>query len=210
MTRGEQEGAEFNVEHTERKRLDRARGSLALYDLIGKIAEGTTLTRRIVTAILTGVKPSKLWLFSENPEEFITKVCGIINGGKASVIVDHITCVTSAEEPYTQDIFNMSRVSDEYARAYRPKRAIQDYVFTDGTAAESVERRFARDLDTADEVIVYAKLPRGPKGFYIPTPVGNSPDWAITFKKGAVKHLLYRRNEREHAINNIWSGDPHR
>ncbi|MDR0735691.1 MAG: hypothetical protein LBF51_02460, partial [Zoogloeaceae bacterium] len=48
------------------------------------------------------------------------------------------------------------------------------------------------DLDVADEVIVYAKLPRGPRGFHIPTPVGNySPDWAISFRKGAVKHIFF-------------------
>ena len=43
-----------------------------------------------------------------------------------------------------------------------------------------------------DEVVVYAKLPSGPRGFYIPTPVGKySPDWAISFKKGAVKHIFF-------------------
>lgn len=77
-------------------------------------------------------------------------------------------------------------------KAFKAKHAIQDYVFTDGTANHSVERRFVEDLDAADEVIVYAKLPRGPRGFYIPTPVGNySPDWAISFKKGAVKHIFF-------------------
>jgi len=41
----------------------------------------------------------------------------------------------------------------------------------------------------ADEVCVYAKLP---KGFAIPTPVGNySPDWAIAFRKGTVKHIFF-------------------
>ena len=86
----------------------------------------------------------------------------------------------------------MSRASDEYAKALKAKHAIQDFVFTDGTAADSVERRFAEELDTADEVVVYAKLPRGPRGFFIPTPVGNySPDWAISFKTGAVKHIFF-------------------
>ena len=47
-------------------------------------------------------------------------------------------------------------------------------------------------MDAACEVKVYAKLPKGPRGFYIPTPVGNySPDWAISFKKGAVKHIFF-------------------
>lgn len=44
-------------------------------------------------------------------------------------------------------------------------------------------------IDRADEVVVYAKLP---KGFAIPTPVGNyTPDWAIAFKEGAVKHVYF-------------------
>jgi type III restriction enzyme len=192
LTKGAQDGTEFNVERTETKKLERAQSGYAKYDFIGKIAEGTTLTRYTVTHILKGISKDKLWLFSANPEEFISKVSGIINKQKASVVVEHITYVPSAEDPYSQDIFNMSRASDEYAKAFKAKHAIQDYVFTDGTASDSVERRFAEDLDSADEVIVYAKLPRGPKGFYIPTPVGNySPDWAITFRKDKVKHIFF-------------------
>ena len=34
---------------------------------------------------------------------------------------------------------------------------------------KSIERRFVEDLDAAQEVCVYAKLP---KGFHIPTPCG--------------------------------------
>ncbi|GHV03415.1 hypothetical protein AGMMS50229_02500 [Campylobacterota bacterium] len=108
------------------------------------------------------------------------------------MIVEHISYQPSAEEPYTQDIFNISRSSSEYAKAFQAKKAVQDYVFTDGTAEKSVERRFAEDLDSAEEVVAYAKLPRGPKGFYIPTPVGHySPDWAIAFKRGSVKHIFF-------------------
>jgi type III restriction enzyme len=192
LTKGEQTGTDFNVESTETKKLDRSQGSSVEYDLIGKIAEGTTLTRRTVATILSGISREKLWLFRENPEEFITKVVGLINRQKASVVVEHITYTPSAEEPYSQDIFNMSYASDDYAKAFKAKHAIQNYVFTDGTAADSVERRFAEDLDTAKEVVVYAKLPRGPRGFYIPTPVGNySPDWAISFRKGTVKHIFF-------------------
>lgn len=44
-------------------------------------------------------------------------------------------------------------------------------------------------MDRATEVCVYAKLP---KGFSIPTPVGNySPDWAIAFHAGTVKHIFF-------------------
>lgn len=192
MTAGTQTGAEFTRERTETKTLDRTQGGLAEYDLIGKIAEGTTLTRRTVAAILTGITTEQWWRFRDNPEEFIARVCAIVNREKASVVVDHITYAPSAEEPYSQEIFTMSRATDEYAKAFQAKHAIQDYVFTDGTAKESVERQFAEDLDVADEVVVYAKLPSGPRGFYIPTPMGNySPDWAITFRKGTVKHIFF-------------------
>ena len=192
LTKGSQEGTDFSIEHTETKKLKRPHGCLAAYDLIGKISAGTSLTRRTAAAILDGTNKQQLCLFRENPEEFIAKVVGLINKQKAAVVVEHITYAPSAEEPYSQNIFNIGHTSDEYAKAFRAKRSIQPYVFTDGTAADSIERRFAEDLDVADEVIVYAKLPRGPRGFYIPTPVGNySPDWAISFKKGAVKHIFF-------------------
>ena len=192
LTQGGQEGTDFNIEHTETKKLDRSQGNSVEYDLVGKIANGATLTRRTVTTILQGISSDKLWLFKENPEEFISKVSTIINQQKSSVVVEHITYSPTAEEPYSQDIFNMSKSSDEYSKAFKAKHAIQDYIFTDGIAKDSIERRFAEDLDAADEVVVYAKLPKGPRGFYIPTPVGNySPDWAISFKKGKVKHIFF-------------------
>ena len=76
-----------------------------------------------------------------------------------------------------------------FDRVFLAKKAVQDYVFTDGTADKSIERKFAEDLDAADEVCVYAKLPRT---FQIPTPVGNySPDWAIAFYEGTVKHIFF-------------------
>jgi len=51
------------------------------------------------------------------------------------------------------------------------------------------ERDFAEALEASAEVVVYAKLPRG---FLIPTPVGDyNPDWAISFKEGAVKHIYF-------------------
>lgn len=51
----------------------------------------------------------------------------------------------------------------------------------------NIERQFVKELDTSSDFVVYAKLPRG---FLIPTPVGDyNPDWAISFKEGSVKHV---------------------
>ncbi|MCL1894684.1 MAG: DEAD/DEAH box helicase family protein [Holophagaceae bacterium] len=192
LTEGIQRGIEFDVTSTKTRDLKTAAGSSVRYDLIGKIAEGATLTRRTAYAIISGLKPSMSNLFAVNPEEFISNVVEEINNQKAAIVVEHIAYHPSQEEPYSTDIFNMSKSSQEYSKAYHAKRAIQDFVFTDGTAERSIERVFAEDLDVASEVAVWAKLPRGPKGFYIPTPVGNySPDWAIAFNKGSVKHIFF-------------------
>ena len=44
-------------------------------------------------------------------------------------------------------------------------------------------------MDVCPDVVVYSKLPRG---FLIPTPVGDyNPDWAIAFTSGSVKHLYF-------------------
>ena len=155
---------------------------------IGKIAEGTVLTRKTVAAILKGLRADKLYMFKNNPEEFISKVVKLIKEQKATMIVEHIS-YDQLEGGYDSTIFTAEKSSQTFDKAFRANKAIQDYVFTDGSAEKSIERRFVEDLDAAQEVCVYAKLP---KGFHIPTPVGNySPDWAIAFYEGTVKHIFF-------------------
>ena len=181
-------GASFTGEKTRTQTLKHAETSQIKYDLIGKIAEGTALTRRTVSAILQGIRVDKLYMFKNNPEEFITKVIRLINEQKATMIVEHISYDTIVGE-YDSSIFTAEKATQSFDKAFLAKKAIQDYVFTDGFADKSIEREFAEDLDAADEVCVYAKLPRT---FQIPTPVGNySPDWAIAFYEGTVKHIFF-------------------
>ena len=183
-------GASFGAVRTRTQTLRHAETSQVKYDLIGKIAEGTVLTRRTVAAILSGILPEKFYMFRNNPEEFISKVVRLIKEQKAATIVDHIA-YNQTEGSYDNAIFTAEKSGQPLEKAFKAKKAIQDYVFTDGYAAngQSVEQRFVTDLDAAEEVVVYAKLP---KGFAIPTPVGNySPDWAIAFQKDSVKHIFF-------------------
>lgn len=182
-------GTGFVAEHSKTVTLKRSEGSGVRYDLIGKITEGVKLTRKSVARILAGIRVDKFAMFKNNPEEFITKVIRLINEQKATMIVEQIT-YNQIEGTYDSAIFTAEKNTD-FTRAYRAKKNVQDYVFADGYARDgrSVERTFAEDLDLADEVCVYAKLPRG---FSIPTPVGNySPDWAIAFHEGTVKHIFF-------------------
>lgn len=167
--------------------LERGENSQVKYDLIGKIRAGTHLTRKTVSTILQKISPSKFLLYRDNPEEFISKVSHLINEQKATMIVDHIT-YNKMNGIYNSEIFTAEKNKD-FSKAYKAKKNVQDYVFADGSAERSVEWRFAEDMDLDDRVVVYAKLPRG---FQIPTPVGNyAPDWAIAFKEGTVKHIYF-------------------
>ena len=155
------------------------------YDLVGDIAKAATLTRRTVTRILKGIQRSKLYMFKNNPEEFIRKVSHIIREQKATMIVEHIS-YNRTENQYDSDIFTKEKSRQTVDKAYEAKKHILDYVFPDSQG----ERTFAEDLDKADEVCVYAKLPRS---FHIPTPVGNyAPDWAIAFNDNmGIKHVFF-------------------
>lgn len=181
-------GDSFGGEKTRTQTLKHTETSQIKYDLIGKVAEGTVLTRKTAARILKGLRADKLMMFRYNPEEFISKVIRLIKEQKATMIVEHIS-YNRIEGAYDSTIFTADKNTQSFDKAFLAKKAIQDYVFTDGSAEKSIERRFAEDLDAAEEVCVYAKLPRT---FQIPTPVGNySPDWAIAFYEGTVKHIFF-------------------
>ena len=181
-------GASFEAVKTHTETLKHAETSQVKYDLVGKIAEGTVLTRRTAAAILKGIYPDKFSMFRHNPEEFISKVIRLIKEQKATMIVEHIT-YDQIEGSYDSSIFTAEKHGKTFDQAFHAEKAIQEYVFTDGTAEDSVERRFVKSLDSSQDVFIYAKLP---KGFFIPTPVGHySPDWAIVFHEGTVRHIYF-------------------
>ncbi len=100
------------------------------------------------------------------------------------MVVEHLTYNPVDERHELTDIFTVDKQQD-FSRAVKTVRHVYDYVFTDSKN----EKAFVAELDKSTEVIVYAKLP---KGFFIPTPVGNyNPDWAIAFKEGVVKHIYF-------------------
>lgn len=182
------EGSSFNAVKMRTSTLKHAETSQIKYDLIGKIAEGTVLTRRTVAAILKGIRASTFMMFRHNPEEFIAKAIRLIREQKATMIVEHIT-YDQIDGSYDSSIFTAEKHGKSLEDAFRASKAIQDYVYTDGTADKSIERQFVESLDGSAEVNIYAKLPRG---FSIPTPVGHySPDWAIVFHEGKVRHIYF-------------------
>ncbi|MFO2766930.1 DEAD/DEAH box helicase family protein [Legionella pneumophila serogroup 1] len=155
------------------------------YDLVGSVVDNTQLTRKTIATILSKIDHKTFAKFKQNPEEFISQTSKIINEQKASQIIEHLAYDT-LNDKHDLDIFTGAQIKEDFSLAGTPlRRHIYDYVISDS----NVERNFVEELDTSSEVVVYAKLP---KGFAIPTPVGDyNPDWAIAFKEGAVKHIYF-------------------
>jgi type III restriction enzyme len=178
-------GDGFKVSETKTEYNKQSIHSAVKYDLIGKLAEGTQLTRRTVAEVLKGINVAVFAQFKRNPESFIAEATRVINEQKATVIIEHLA-YDPVEDKFDLDIFTAGQTKQDFSKAgNKLQRHIYDYVLTDS----NIEREFVKELDTANEVVVYAKLPRG---FLIPTPVGDyNPDWAISFKEGTVKHIYF-------------------
>ena len=154
------------------------------YDLIGEIAESAQLTRHTVGAILKGLELPIFNQFRDNPEDFIAKASRLIKEQKATMIIEHLS-YDPIDQTWGTDIFTQDKFNGDFSKAFKADNHVYDYVFTDS----KIERAFAENLDTSAEVTVYAKLPRG---FAIPTPVGDyNPDWAIAFESEDVKHIYF-------------------
>ncbi|CAJ0718547.1 hypothetical protein LMG6871_02494 [Ralstonia edaphis] len=180
-------GNAFELKVTETEINRASIHSAVKYDLIGKLSEGTQLTRRTVAEILKGLNAAVFAQFKTNPESFIAEAVRLINEQKATVIIEHLA-YDPVEDKFDLDIFTAGQTKQDFSNAVRtPKHHIYDFVLPD--SGSKPERDFAEALEASAEVVVYAKLPRG---FLIPTPVGDyNPDWAISFKEGSVKHIYF-------------------
>ena len=179
------DGDSFKSEKTTIETTNISAHSQVPYDLIGKIVEGVQLTRHTVASMLKNIDTNRFDLFKENPEEFILNATKLINEQKATTVVEHLT-YDALNDKHDNSLFTNSaeRLSRDNL-GDKLNKHVFDYVGTDS----KVERRFVEELDISSEVVVYSKLPRG---FSIPTPVGNyNPDWAIAFDKDKVKHVYF-------------------
>ncbi len=164
-------------------KADTLLGSLK-YDLLNEILMETNLTRKTIAKILKGIRQDKFYQFKVNPEDFIKKVSDIINEEKSTTLINNIT-YSKIDQVHEDNIFTINDFQGSLEdNILKVKKHIYDYVKTDS----QTERKFAQDLETG-QVAIYAKLPRG---FYIPTPIGNyNPDWAIVFDTDKFKYIYF-------------------
>ena len=179
-----QDGEGFLAERSATK-YGRTVHSESRYDLVGSVSKRADLMRKTASEILGRAKPGVFRQFAQNPEHFIAQASRIITEQKATMIIEHLQ-YNQTDGCYDVDIFTANQSKQDLSKATRKlKKHVYEYAVTDSKK----ERGFLEELDSSSEVVVYAKLPRG---FLIPTPIGNyNPDWAISFHREKVKYIYF-------------------
>lgn len=155
-----------------------------LPDIISTLQNATNLTRQTIVEIL---KESKtLDMFYLNPQRYMTDVAQIINDEMIKHIVDGISYKPiPGSEYYLCEVFPDIELSHEVDVLVKSDCSVYEYNYCDS----ETERQFANDLNSLENVVIYAKLPT--KKFSVPTPVGGySPDWVVVLKENE-EHRLY-------------------
>jgi type III restriction enzyme len=152
--------------------------AVRVYDLpdpIWELQDIVGLTRKTIRRILEGC--GRFDEFAIDPATFLAQVVAKIDRAKLEVLSKGIKYTKLPESDwYTMEVLQVDDLTAYLDQnAYEPKndKSIYNYVVYDSS---TVERPFACDLDMAEDVKVFAKLP---SKFTIDTPVGSySPDWA--------------------------------
>lgn len=177
-------GSAFREERTRYEHSDSPVGSSVRYDLVGQLAAGTRLTRATAGRILQGISPKTFALFGRNPEMFLRGAAELIRREKVALAIESLRYEKTGER-YDVSIFETDRHEISIDNVFEAKSSVYDRFAVDSAG----ERSFAARLDAAEEVIVYAKLPRG---FTIPTPGGSyNPDWAIALEMAGERQIYF-------------------
>ena len=176
--------AGFRDEKSKFEYQEEAVDSEVRFDLIGQLASLSRLTRTTAGKILTGISPKTFAHFGQNPEMFLRKAADLIRREKVALAIESLRYEKTGQT-YDISIFETDRHEIPLDNALETSNHVYNYVAVDSKN----ERSFASQLESAEDVIVYAKLPRG---FTIPTPGGSyNPDWAIALEAKGHRQIYF-------------------
>jgi len=148
-----------------------------LPDILAFLQSETELTRHTLAEILK--RSGRLAEFRINPQAFMVAVAKEISGALYELMLEGIKYEKVAGTYWEQS--RIERDAEEgIVRYLSSLYEVQnkDKSLFDAVEYDSeVEKRFARDLDSNDNVKLFVKLP---SWFKIDTPIGSyNPDWAV-------------------------------
>ena len=164
-------------------------GTRPLPDILAYLQNETELTRSTLVRILKA--SGRLGECFNDPQRFMDQVAKILKNELHRLLVDGIKYERipgyGSDSEWEMMLFKNEELIN-YLTAQKVDHSIYDYVVCDS----EVERQFARQLDTREDIKLFVKLPRW---FEIDTPVGKyNPDWAI-LKEGDRTLYLVRETK---------------
>lgn len=193
-------GTGFKEESARFEHEEAPTGTHVRYDLVGELAGLTRLTRGTVGHILKGIRQNTFALFEKNPEMFIRGAAELIRREKIALAIETLRYEKTGET-FDVAIFDTDQRDLPLDGVLAAGKHVLDHVPLDSAN----ERVFAERLEAAEEVVVYAKLPRG---FAIPTPGGNyKPDWAIAVETPETRSLYFVAETKGDAAKEALRGE---
>lgn len=156
-------------------------------DFIRRLTDATQLLRGTIIDILA--KSGRLNDFYNNPEVFIKQVSRLINKAKEERLIEGLQYSKINEFYKQEEVFDDTELygikDGNVVDVSAPDKNPFDHIIFDS----AIERAFAEDCDTDENVLLYAKLP--PK-FTVDTPYGSyNPDWMLVVRNDENECKLY-------------------
>ncbi|MBI2069468.1 MAG: DEAD/DEAH box helicase family protein [Elusimicrobia bacterium] len=160
-------------------------GSRPVPDLLAYLQNETELTRSTLVRILNS--SGRLPEFFNNPQRFMDAVANVLKYELHRLLVDGIKYDridgNGSEAEWEMLLFKNEELIN-YLTAIQVNNSVYEYVVYDA----EIEREFARQLDSREDIKLFVKLPNW---FKIDTPLGTyNPDWAIVKQDSDTLYLV--------------------
>ncbi len=159
-------------------------------DVVGYIQKDTELTRATITEIL--ISSGRLRDLAKNPQQYMDYAVKAIKAARNRMIIDGIKYQRIEDQEYEMRLFESQEIESYLSRiiAVHEAKSIYDAVEVDS----EVEREFAAQLNTREDIKLFFKLP---SWFKIDTPLGGyNPDWAIVKEEDNQQKLYLVRETK--------------
>ncbi len=155
------------------------RANFSALDIIEEISENTGLSYPTVFKIIEGI--SNYNHLIKNPPQFILQASALIKNIELEEMIRGLNYnVTTEVFPFSFDDY--VRNVDEKGFVNTPNRGVFDKMLVDS----DVEKTFAKNSDSDDEVVCFLKLP---SYYKIQTPIGEyEPDFGIVMRRKQLKN----------------------
>ncbi len=155
-----------------------------LPDILSYIQGKVELTRSTISLLLK--QSGRLADFPVNPQAFMDACVKQIRDVLHRLVIEGIQYERLDQVSYEMSKFREDEHKLEFAndRIVPTDKSIYDYILYDS----GVEKKFAEDLNSMQDVKYFIKLP---SWFKVPTPIGNyNPDWAILKENGRIVYMI--------------------